>query len=238
MIETIKHIGLFMIVAQTLMHFAAGQQYEKYMKIIAGVIVLMLFISPFYSTGDNFADQWQEKAAQIAEDIEHFGSLQYDGVSVTDYGTKKGVTRQLEEEMKKRLNEELLYEEYDITDVSVEWEEKGAQDMAVRSIRITLRQTGNGGDALADEEGDGDTIDSIVIDRIQVGTFSQPDEQAVKSGEHNMGTEPETGAGQQGNDFGTGQGAEERQLQEYCSLFAGILGVEEEKVEVVCSGGR
>ena len=42
MIEHIKQIGLFMIVTQTFIHVAAGKQYEKYVKIIAGVIVLLL----------------------------------------------------------------------------------------------------------------------------------------------------------------------------------------------------
>ena len=48
MIEHIKQIGLFMIVTQTFIHVAAGKQYEKYVKIIAGVIVLLLFVRPFF----------------------------------------------------------------------------------------------------------------------------------------------------------------------------------------------
>ena len=58
MIENIKRIGLFMIVAQTVIHFAAGQQYEKYMRIVAGVIVLLLFITPFSSYRGNAAEEW------------------------------------------------------------------------------------------------------------------------------------------------------------------------------------
>ena len=47
MLQTIREIGIFMIVAQAIVHFAPGKQYEKYVKSISGVIVLLLFLKPF-----------------------------------------------------------------------------------------------------------------------------------------------------------------------------------------------
>ena len=34
LVETIKKIGIFMIAAQAVLHFAPGQKYEKYIKLI------------------------------------------------------------------------------------------------------------------------------------------------------------------------------------------------------------
>ena len=61
--RTIKQIGLFMIVTQTFIHVAAGKQYEKYVKIIAGVIVLLLFVRPFSSSEGDIIEQWQDLTA-------------------------------------------------------------------------------------------------------------------------------------------------------------------------------
>ena len=70
MIEHIKQIGLFMIVTQTFIHVAAGKQYEKYVKIIAGVIVLLLFVRPFSSSEGDIIEQWQEEMERMTSEME------------------------------------------------------------------------------------------------------------------------------------------------------------------------
>ena len=46
MLDTIREIGVFMIAAQAVVHFAPGRQYEKYIKSVSGIIVLILFLKP------------------------------------------------------------------------------------------------------------------------------------------------------------------------------------------------
>lgn len=102
MLENIRQIGIFMIAAQTVIHFAAGRQYEKYMKIIAGVIVLMQFIRPFVADAEGIAERWQMKTAQIMEQLQaQNGDLQdmtY-GINPTE-----AVIQQIEEEIRERLD--------------------------------------------------------------------------------------------------------------------------------------
>ena len=93
MIENIKRIGLFMIVAQTVIHFAAGQQYEKYMRIVAGVIVLLLFITPFSSYRGNAAEEWQKELEQITEKMESYGNLWPEKMPDMDYGSERSICR-------------------------------------------------------------------------------------------------------------------------------------------------
>ena len=213
MIESIKRIGLFMIVAQTVIHFAAGRQYEKYMRIVAGVIVLLLLITPFSSYRGNAAEEWQKEFEKITEKMESYGNLWPEKIPNMDYGYGRSVMRQLESEVKMKLIDGTDLAEYEIADVTIEWEgvegrSGSIQDMLVGGIRITLGQTAEYEDITADKM----TETPIVIERIQIGKQPETDE-------------PET------------ENAEQiRQLQEYRGVFAEILGIDEEKVEVIYDG--
>ena len=46
-IEIIRKIGLFMIAAQVMIHLVPDKRYEKYIKLITGVIILAMLIQPF-----------------------------------------------------------------------------------------------------------------------------------------------------------------------------------------------
>ena len=40
MLKNIREIGIFMIAAQTVIHFAPGRQYEKYIKSVSGLSLI------------------------------------------------------------------------------------------------------------------------------------------------------------------------------------------------------
>ncbi|MBD5526645.1 MAG: hypothetical protein HDR04_20040 [Lachnospiraceae bacterium] len=150
MLESIRQIGIFMIVAQTVLHFAANEQYEKYMKIIAGVIVLLLFIRPFISGSDGLVIKWQEEITHIMEQIEaqsgDFGNVGYEGGS-----TEALVIRQIEEEITRRLNEV-------------------AVGHGCRVVKTAIELTGQEkGDSVTGEVGTGE----YVFDRVRVTVRSQ-----------------------------------------------------------------
>ena len=46
MLDTLREIGIFMIAAQAVIHFAPGKQYGKYIKSLSGIIILLLFLKP------------------------------------------------------------------------------------------------------------------------------------------------------------------------------------------------
>lgn len=54
-IEIIRKIGIFMIAAQVMIHLAPDKRYEKYNKLITGVIILAMLIQPF-SGGENLLE--------------------------------------------------------------------------------------------------------------------------------------------------------------------------------------
>ncbi len=65
-LDFMKGIGIFILCAQSFMHFAAGKTYEKYVKLLIGVMILAQFIVPVRALflGPENAQMWDE--------IEHF----------------------------------------------------------------------------------------------------------------------------------------------------------------------
>lgn len=46
LLETIRRVGIFIICAQTLIHFRPNESYEKYMKLLVSVMVLVQLVLP------------------------------------------------------------------------------------------------------------------------------------------------------------------------------------------------
>lgn len=230
MTDTIRRIGLFIIAAQTFIHFAAGQQYERYMKIIAGVIVLLMFVQPFTRSELNFADRWQNEMELLTEQIERQNGASPERMPDTDYGAGERILRQLEEEVKNRLNQLVSSEGYYITDVLIDWtgnmgqDPENSQDMGIDQIRIYMRRQEQSGEN-----------PSILIEEIQVEMQSVPRDQEKEDGFHDtkQGTEDVQKIGE--NDMAQDM---ECRMQEYRRRFAQMLEIDEERVEVKYVGGR
>lgn len=236
MLENIRHIGMFMIVAQTVIHFAAGKQYERYMKIIAGVIVLLQFIAPFVSSAGEIAGKWQAEAEQMMSDIESRTS-EVPGISYGYQNVQETVVQQIEEEIKSRLNELVPEEECRVTDVMIDLEKvaedagggdgTGGNGWVFNRVKVTLvARTETGYQSNAEEgirpEGE---AQQIYIDEIVIGR----DRDGQKTDER------------QEIDEGQETGWEIRQdtrTQAYRKLFAQALGIGEDRVEVIVRGGQ
>ena len=235
MIENIKRIGLFMIVAQTFIHFAAGRQYEKYMKIIAGVIVLLLFAQPFVSRNMDFIQQWQLEMNRMTEQIEQQNRTWKQNMPDMDHGTESDIIRRFEEEIKTKLNREVHMENCLVTDVVIKWEngdQSGVWDeweKTIGSVRVILLKT-------AQEDAElrkGSDVDSVFIEKIQVDVLSEKEED--KDAEGAPDGEMHLKDDRTEKMHGTYR---EKETGEYRRMFAEVLGIEEEQVEVIYGGGR
>lgn len=121
-VETIRRVGIFMIVAQVVIHLAPGKQYEKYIKLIAGVIVLIQLISPFYQISEECWDKWVIQGDWSITDGE--GNL---GEIMEEKETSRNqeLLQNIENEIKSRLNNRGICEGYYVK--SVELVMKNAQ---------------------------------------------------------------------------------------------------------------
>lgn len=200
MLKNIREIGIFMIAAQAVIHFAPGKQYEKYIKSVSGIIILLLFLKPFIQlSGAEWKDPetFLEKLEELT-DMPAFPGWDEGAENETAQGlgadTGSAAIYSMETKVKELLNRELAGEAVRVKQVSLRLDKDPLQEgeLAVSEVRITLTEA-------AEEKEDRIGIDEIVI-----------------------GDAPDTTA--------------EDALSGYRERFAALLGIEEQRVEVIPDG--
>lgn len=212
-VANIKEIGIFMIAAQAVMHFAPGKHYEKYIKLIASVMVLLLFMRPFVSGADEIEAEWEEGMEQITQSLEEQDTGQDSQSLWGNAMVRDTAMQQIEEEIQTRLNLELEQEEYRVTEVEIQLEETETTGVReedagwnVGCIRIVMEKQDTEHEPETGENEDA----SIKIDKITVDL--ETDDRMDSS--------------------------ERTDLEStYRSMFADVLGIGEDRVEVICRGG-
>lgn len=103
MIEMIKEMGIFIVVAQALLYFVPGNSYVKYVKVVIGIAMIAKIaeavLSPF---SGNAADGFDEILDQS------FTFMEAEGESVeeaADEKNKAAILKGLNDEIRLRLNE-------------------------------------------------------------------------------------------------------------------------------------
>lgn len=103
MLQNIREIGIFMILAQAVVQFAPGKQYGKYIKSISGVIILLLFLKPFVQIAGG---EWQTPS-DILDRAKEGAKLPELSALQAESGVEDTVKRRMEEEIETLLNREL-----------------------------------------------------------------------------------------------------------------------------------
>lgn len=208
-VANIREIGIFMIAAQAVMHFAPGKQYEKYIKLIASVMVLLLFMNPFVSGAEDIEAEWEYGTEQMMQQLEEQEPGQNSQNLWSNTTIEDAAMQQIEEEVRARLNLVLGEDTYQVAEVEIQLEEAAKADVgetdtewSVGCIRITMEQES----VCYEEENSGKTNTPIRIDEIVITTDGEMQEET-----------------------------DEDDL--YRRLFADTLGVGEDRVEVICRGG-
>ncbi len=153
MLQNIREIGIFMILAQAVVHFAPGRQYEKYIKSISGVIILLLFLRPFVQmTGG----QWQNPSAVLDGLKEAAGLPEFsaDAAAFSESSVETAVIRRMEEEIKTRLNRELAADSCLVKRVELSLQEDGESPEAEAffSLGVVMGRKAAGSGKIAVEE--------------------------------------------------------------------------------------
>lgn len=146
-LEFIKQIGIFIICLQSLLHFTAGKSYEKYIKLLAGIMILAQFVTPIR----NIFLKGSE--GELWEEIERFQEEMEKTVQniVWDYEDEDEVNHVLEEEIKEKLKAAALeygviidgvnvYGEPPKVEVTIRREGKEGGPIQVEKIRIGNRE--------------------------------------------------------------------------------------------------
>lgn len=224
LVDLIKRIGIFMIAAQAVIHFTPGPKYEKYMKLIVSMMILMQFLTPVYNIFLDAGEELQRGFVDLQPEYQ-------EGDMTGAKDTVETLIDSMESEIKSKLNIEAAEEDYQIVNVRVslttlpDKDENGITQYTLEKVRSVVMkrmrgEAGDGGGAEAIESieekadsGDGTEnggIDKIQIEKIQIGEVREQEEEIVSSG-------------MQTTDM----------LRE---RFCGVLGIEEKYVEVSLYG--
>ena len=216
-VELIKKIGIFMIAAQAVIHFAPAQKYEKYIRMIVGVMILLLFLTPVYQILTKTA--WEEP--DWNEMTENGLEVSVPELDMASNSVMNSVVKQLEEEIKSRLNREMEEENYHVVSVNVSMQtmenadEYEGKQYELDSMRVIVRRTYSIGGT--ETQNSMDKIEKVQIQKIDVTL----DEQSMHENEDESETE-----------FTEKQEKEEAFRKRFCN----ILGMEEKYMEVSVYG--
>lgn len=214
LVDLIQKIGIFMIAAQAVIHFAPEQKYEKYIRLIVGIMVLLQFISPLYGILRSEEPDWSALLSDMDELSKSEGLLgEVSGVS----SVKDRVVAKIEEEIKSQLNDSLSGEDYQVINVIVRLK-----------MQETAAQNGTGDDA-----GNDRTLYSLETVRVVVQAYTEEESKEAKRIRIQKIT--------LGGDSKTGQEeAEDRNRQDTADALRGrfceILGMDESNMEVSLYG--
>lgn len=170
MLKNIREIGIFMIAAQAVIHFAPGKQYEKYIKSVSGIIILLLFLNPFLQLS---GAEWKGREAVLEKlekltDMPGFSAGEQD---TAEEGVVNGtVVSRMEAEVKDILNRELNGDDFRVKRVSLRFVGNPAQGSELRLSQIEI------GMVRASETGEERPIE---VDRIVIGNTAYEEDKVV-----------------------------------------------------------
>ena len=115
-LDFMKQMGIFIICAQSLIHFCAGKAYEKYIRLLVGIMILAQLTAPVRSflSGAGTEELWAE-TERFREELEE--AAEERGFS---YGKENPTVQALESEIGSRLCEKAGEYGFDVSGVRIE----------------------------------------------------------------------------------------------------------------------
>ena len=132
--QTVKQIGIFIICAQVIMHFKPSAKYEKYLKLLISVMVLVQVIMPLINiiSGKDEAYLWT-KIEQIQAEID----LNMEQLEIENTINEENVINQTLKEIKSKINNVIKDEGMQV--LSVEYSEEGNKDKLIFNMTEKVR---------------------------------------------------------------------------------------------------
>lgn len=130
LVELISKIGIFMIAGQAVIHFAPEQKYAKYIKLIVALMILLQFLTPIYKLLGGNENELFEQLSKMEEDLNgglYIQTMEDDwnenliNGQIADSGTlNESIIKNMEKEIKSKLNNEISGEGCSVIKVSVD----------------------------------------------------------------------------------------------------------------------
>jgi len=124
--QTVKQIGIFIICAQVIMHFKPSAKYEKYLKLLISVMVLVQVLMPLVNivSGKNEDFLWT-KIEQIQAEIDK----NMEQLEIENAINEENIINQTLDEIKLKINYKL--KEKGVQVKSVEYSEENGKEKII-----------------------------------------------------------------------------------------------------------
>lgn len=101
-LQTIKQIGIFMICAQAILHFKPSAKYEKYLKLLISVMVLVQLLVPVVNF---FSGQEQEVFFRRMEELQAEIGREMEQLEIENAINEENILKETKLEIQNRVNE-------------------------------------------------------------------------------------------------------------------------------------
>lgn len=124
--QKVKQIGIFMICAQAILHFKPSAKYEKYIKLLISVMVLVQLLVPvidFFSGKDSvyFFERMEEIQGDIERDMEQ--------LEIENAINEQNILKETKKELQNRLD--ALWEKQGLEVTYIQINESGAASRVI-----------------------------------------------------------------------------------------------------------
>lgn len=131
LVELICKVGIFMIAAQAVIHFAPAQKYAKYIKLVVGIMILLQFLTPIHKITDGIGEDWDTQFSDMKAELE----LNLMEAEIEESNSvAESIIKNLEMEIKSKLNNEFANERYNIIKVDVDIKEADEWGIGYNSV--------------------------------------------------------------------------------------------------------
>lgn len=141
-----KQVAVFTIVAQTILHFRPNKSYEKYLKMLIGIMMLAIFILPFTEL---FSKNSTLEYTRLLEGYEKSIDRMYQNSDFTIDLKQETYLYTIQEEIKDRFNivsKEYGYQVENVTLSGIEYNYEATEAEAIPTagyVEVTLAEHNN-----------------------------------------------------------------------------------------------
>lgn len=129
----LKQISIFLLLGQTILHFAPGEKYEKYIKVLLGLMLVVQFAAPLLSFGS------RDRMTEYENNKKAFTQKMEEALQTVDekwFVYNEQIKQQIEKELENA--EVLVWEQREQEETEGQKEESGEERIEIKTVGIEV----------------------------------------------------------------------------------------------------
>lgn len=129
----LKQISIFLLLGQTILHFAPGEKYEKYIKVLLGLMLVVQFAAPLLSFGS------RDRMTEYENNKKAFSQKMEEALQTVDekwFVYNEQIKQQIEKELENA--EVLVWEQRKQEEAEGQKEENGEERIEIKTVGVEV----------------------------------------------------------------------------------------------------